>query len=147
MLNRHPRLWKYIVHCRRGGRSRGRKSHLTRSLVASEGWSSVRDRRPLYTTLHYTTLHYNTIQYNTMQCNAMQCSAVQCSAVQCSAVQCSAVHCNATQRNATQRNATQRNATQRNAIQYNTIQSTYKLERHFFDKAVGPRPNFARMCG
>ena len=41
MLNRHRDSWKYT---RRGGRSRGRKSHLTRSLVASEGWSSVRDR-------------------------------------------------------------------------------------------------------
>ena len=40
MLN--PRFLE--IHCRRGGRSRGRKSHLTRSLVASEGWSSVRDR-------------------------------------------------------------------------------------------------------
>ena len=35
--------WKYIVGEVRG-RSRGRKSHLTRSLVASEGWSLVRDR-------------------------------------------------------------------------------------------------------
>ena len=42
MLNRHPRFLE--IHCRRGGRSRGRKSHLTRSLVASEGWSLVRDR-------------------------------------------------------------------------------------------------------
>ena len=37
MLNRHPRFLE--IHCRRGGRSRVRKSHLTRSLVASEGWS------------------------------------------------------------------------------------------------------------
>ena len=42
MLNRHPQFLK--IHCRRGGRSRRRKSHLTQSLVASEGWSSVRDR-------------------------------------------------------------------------------------------------------
>ena len=44
MLNRHPRFLE--IHCRptRSGRSRGRKSHLTRSLVASEGWSLVRDR-------------------------------------------------------------------------------------------------------
>ena len=41
MLNHHPRFLE--IHCRRGGRSRGRKSHLTRSLVASEGWSLVRD--------------------------------------------------------------------------------------------------------
>ena len=26
------------------------------------------------------------------------------------------------------------------------ILSTYKVKRHFFDTAVGPRPNFARMC-
>ena len=37
MLNRHPRFLE--IHCRRGGRSRGRTSHLTRSLAASEGWS------------------------------------------------------------------------------------------------------------
>ena len=42
MLNCHPRFFE--IKCRRGGRSRGRKSNLTRSLVASEGWSSVRDR-------------------------------------------------------------------------------------------------------
>ena len=42
MLNRHPRFLE--IHSRRGGRSRGRKSHQTRSLVASEGWSLVRDR-------------------------------------------------------------------------------------------------------
>ena len=42
MLNCHPRFLE--IHYRRGGRLRGRKSHLTRSLVASEGWSLVRDR-------------------------------------------------------------------------------------------------------
>ena len=34
MLNRHPRFLE--IPCRRGGRSWGRKSHLTRSLVTSE---------------------------------------------------------------------------------------------------------------
>ena len=40
--NRHRRFLE--IKCRRGGRSRGRISHLSRSLVASEGWSLVRDR-------------------------------------------------------------------------------------------------------
>ena len=39
-----PPSWFLEIHCRRGGRSRVRKYHLTRSLVASEGWSLVRDR-------------------------------------------------------------------------------------------------------
>ena len=34
----------FLTAWKRGGRSRGRKSHLTWSLVASEGWSLVRDR-------------------------------------------------------------------------------------------------------
>ena len=42
MLNCHPRFLE--IHCRWGGRSRGRKAHLTRLLVAFEGWSLVRDR-------------------------------------------------------------------------------------------------------
>ena len=58
MLNRHPRFLE--IHCRRGGRSRGRKSHLTRSFVASEGWLLVRDRTnrkhcPSHNIWSYTT--------------------------------------------------------------------------------------------
>ena len=39
MLKLHPRFLE--IHCTRSGHPRGRKSHLTRSLVAFEGWSSA----------------------------------------------------------------------------------------------------------
>ena len=42
ILKQHPRFLE--IHCTRSGRSRGRKFHQTRSLVAFEGLSSVRDR-------------------------------------------------------------------------------------------------------
>ena len=46
MLKRHPQFLE--IHCTQtvleSGRSRGRKFHLTRSLVAFQGWSLVRDR-------------------------------------------------------------------------------------------------------